>query len=203
MALSVADWKRLDKSIAAYDLGAGYEASTAAPAPGQPELYYVDTLDEPQEGDNPGPAVTHRSDLSEGGLYREFIPLFNRAINDLQQLGPVAPPRTRGAAAGSVSLAKRIIFSAALSISQKISRLEQYFREVDAVAAELKAKAHRTASAARSTCRKRKERAERAAVGKKSPAHVKGPDGSPVPGVVLTVDKGPDAPSSRKKRRTL
>lgn len=137
-----------------------------------------------------------------------FVELFNRVYDEFRAVyggRQIAPIYSRGQIAGSRSLARRIVHSRALTLSQKIAQLQAYFREADAAAAALVAGAERSKSAKAAAKAKKDARKRRRECNEKSPAHIKrdrSRSPPPAPRAVLFKPKGEAGPPPKKRQRT-
>jgi hypothetical protein len=137
------------------------------------------------------------------GLYRRFIALHNRVINEVfaDSGAPVPFLTNRQEVANCAYPARRILSSAAFSLKQKVSRLEDFFRQQDDVLREEARRLARAETAAAIAKAKQKARDNRATCNKKSPAHKRQRSPSPPPKGVIKIEKGTAGPPARKRAR--
>ena len=156
----------------------------------------------------PAPSAADPADWGRTGEHRQFVELFNRVYDEFRAVygdRQIAPIYSRGQIAGSRSLARRIVHSRALTLSQKIAQLQAYFREADAAAAALVAGAERSKNAKAAAKEKKDARKRRRECNEKSPAHTKrdrSRSPPPAPRAVLLKPKGSGVEPPKKRQCT-
>jgi hypothetical protein len=189
------DYVTNGQTVQSYSRGPGPECAQAQAGGGRA---YV--------GDIPAPPAAAGGEVAEwrsSGEFRVFVSLFNRACGELRAVdGPLVPLASRIEVAGCPFPVRRIIHSSALSIAQKNTQLQAYFRTVDIAAREEVSRKKRSTKAKSVADRKVRERKARRTCGNPSPAHVKrSPSRSPPPSAVLLLPKGEGNPPPKPRRR--